>query len=222
MERGGMAGQLKGVLFDLDGTLIDSKRDIAAAANWARLHFGMHALPLETVLGYVGRGIEILNRKTLGTEDPQRLAEGLEVLKAYYRDHCVDHTSVYPGAKELLDNLKNRGLKLGLVSNKPQEFTLITLDKLELGPYFAVAMGADGSARKKPDPEPLLTVLRKMGVSPTEAVMIGDSPVDTEAARAAGMRVGLVSHGFVPREEMSASHPDWLVDSLKEFMAILA
>ncbi len=105
-----MGGQLKGVLFDLDGTLIDSKKDIAAAANSARLHFGLPALPLETVVGYVGRGIEHLNRKTLGTDDPQRLAEGLEVLKAYYRDHCVDQTFIYPGAKELLNTLKTRGL----------------------------------------------------------------------------------------------------------------
>lgn len=76
-------------------------------------------------------------------------------------------------------------------------------------------------SRKKPDPEPLLEALKRMGVSPKEAVMIGDSPVDTEAARAAGMQVGLVSHGFVPREEMFASHPDWLVESLNEFIEIL-
>jgi phosphoglycolate phosphatase len=216
-----MGGQLKGVLFDLDGTLIDSKKDIAAAANSARLHFGLPALPLETVVGYVGRGIEHLNRKTLGTDDPQRLAEGLEVLKAYYRDHCVDQTFIYPGAKELLNTLKTRGLKLGLVSNKPHEFTLITLEKLGLMSYFTAVLGADVVARKKPDPEPLLAALEKMGISPREAVMIGDSPVDTQAARAAGMRVGLVSHGFVSKEEMTSSHPDWLVDSLKEFDEIL-
>ncbi len=216
-----MGGQLKGVLFDLDGTLIDSKKDIAAAANSARLHFGLPALPLETVVGYVGRGIEHLNRKTLGTDDPQRLAEGLEVLKAYYRDHCVDQTFIYPGAKELLNTLKTRGLKLGLVSNKPHEFTLITLEKLGLMSYFTAVLGADVVARKKPDPEPLLAALEKMGISPREAVMIGDSPVDTQAARAAGMRVGLVSHGFVSKEEMTSSHPDWLVDSLKEYDEIL-
>jgi len=216
-----MGGQLKGVLFDLDGTLIDSKKDIAAAANSARLHFGLPALPLETVVGYVGRGIEHLNRKTLGTDDPQRLAEGLEVLKAYYRDHCVDQTFIYPGAKELLNTLKTRGLKLGLVSNKPHEFTLITLEKLGLMSYFTAVLGADVVARKKPDPEPLLAALEKMGISPREAVMIGDSPVDTQAARAAGIRVGLVSHGFVSKEEMTSSHPDWLVDSLEEFDEIL-
>jgi phosphoglycolate phosphatase len=213
---------LKAVLFDLDGTLIDSKKDIAAAANAARVHFGMPALPLETVTGFIGWGIEHLNRKALGTEDPARLAEGLKVLEAYYRDHCVDQTVIFPGVRELLDFLKGRGVKMGLVSNKPHEFTLITLEKLKLMPYFAVALGADATANKKPHPEPLLAALAKIGAKPSEAVMIGDSPVDAEAARAAGMLVGLVSHGFVPKEYLISSDPDWLVDSLTEFIEILA
>ncbi len=213
---------LKAVLFDLDGTLIDSKKDIAAAANAARVHFGMPALPLETVTGYIGWGIEHLNRKTLGTDDPERLSEGLKVLKGYYRDHCVDQTLLFPGARELLDFLKKRGVRMGLVSNKPHEFTLITLDRLGLSPYFGVALGADATPNKKPHPEPLLTALQRLGASPSEAVMIGDSPVDVQAARAAGMRVGVVSHGFVAKEYLNAADPDWLVDSLEEFLEILA
>jgi len=213
--------QLKAVLFDLDGTLIDSKKNIAAAANAARIHFGMLALPLEVVTGYIGWGIENLNRKTLGTDDPQKLAEGLEVLKAYYREHGVDQVVIYPGVWELLDFLKNRGMKLGLVSNKPHEFTLMTLEELKLSPYFMVALGADATINKKPHPEPLLTVLQRMGVNPSEAVMIGDSPVDVEAARAANIPIGLVSHGFVEEEHLKAAHPDWLVHSLLDFKEIL-
>jgi 2-phosphoglycolate phosphatase len=213
---------LKAVLFDLDGTLIDSKKDIAAAANAARVHFRMPALPLETVTGYIGWGIEHLNRKALATEDPARLAEGLKVLEAYYREHCVDQTVIFPGVRELLDFLKGRGIPMGLVSNKPHEFTLITLEKLGLMPYFAVALGADATPNKKPHPEPLLTALAKIGAKPSEAVMIGDSPVDAQAARAAGMLVGLVSHGFVPKEYLNSSDPDWLVDSLIDFIDILA
>src|ERR1039458_1919649 len=200
---------LKAVLFDLDGTLIDSKKDIAAAANAARVHFAMPALPLETVVGYVGWGIEHLNRQSLETEDPARLAEGLEVLKAHYRVHCVDQTVVFPGVRELLDFLKGRGVKMGLVSNKPHEFTLITLEKLGLAPYFTVALGADATPHKKPHPEPLLAALLKIGAKPSEAVMIGYSTVDVQAARAAGMRVGIVAHGFVPKEFLSAADPDW-------------
>jgi 2-phosphoglycolate phosphatase len=212
---------IKGVLFDLDGTLIDSKRDIASAANSARIHFGMPPLPLETLVGYIGWGIEHLNRQALGTDNPAQLAEGLEVLKSYYRDHCVDQTIVFPGTRELLENLKSRGLKMGLVSNKPHEFTLITLEKLGLRPFFQVALGEGPLAHKKPHPEPLLTVLRQLGVRPEDSIMIGDSTVDVEAARAAGMRVGIVSHGFVPKEYLAAAHPDWLVDSLAEFHKIL-
>jgi 2-phosphoglycolate phosphatase len=222
MQCRGVNIQLKAVLFDLDGTLIDSKKDIAAAANAARIHFGMPALPLEVVTNYIGWGIEHLNHKSLETEDPARLAEGLEVLKAHYREHCVDQTLVFPGVRELLGFLKERGVSLGLVSNKPHEFTLITLEKLDLMKFFSVAMGADATPNKKPHPEPLLTALQKMGASPQEAVMIGDSPVDIQAARAAGMLVGVVEHGFVPREKLNAADPDWLVSSLEEFVEILS
>jgi phosphoglycolate phosphatase len=213
--------QLKAVLFDLDGTLIDSKQDIAAAANSVRIHFDMPPLPLEVVTGYIGWGIENLNRKTLGLDDPQKLAEGLVILKDYYREHAVDHVVIYPGVWELLDFLKNRGIKLGMVSNKPHDLTLLTLDKLKLSPYFTVVLGADAMVNKKPHPEPLLTVLERLGVSPSEAVMIGDSPVDVEAARAANIPIGLVSHGFVDEVHLQAAQPDWLVHSLLEFKVIL-
>jgi phosphoglycolate phosphatase len=217
----GVTIPLKAVIFDLDGTLIDSKKDISAAANAARVHFGMPSLHLETVTGYIGWGIENLVRKALETEDPARLSEGLEILKAYYRDHCVDHTVVFPGVRELLGALSKRGLKLGLVSNKPHEFTLLTLQKLGLNSYFSVALGADAVPNKKPHPEPLLTALERMGVPPSQAVMIGDSPVDVQAARAAGMLVGLVSQGFVAKEHLVSAGPDWMVDSLLEFIDIL-
>jgi 2-phosphoglycolate phosphatase len=217
----GVEIRLRAVLFDLDGTLIDSKKDIAAAANAARRHFGLPPLPLEVAIGYIGWGVEHLNRKALETKDPTRLAEGLEVLKSYYREHCVDHTVIYPGAVNLLEFLKGRGMKLGLVSNKPHEFTLISLEKLGLSHYFTAILGADAVPHKKPHPEPLLAALSKMGVNPAEALMIGDSPVDVEAARAAEILVGLVDHGFVPREYLSASDPDWLVNNLEEFIEIL-
>ncbi|MGH7739015.1 MAG: HAD family hydrolase [bacterium] len=212
---------LSAVLFDLDGTLIDSKKDIAAAANAARVHFGMTPLPLETVMGFIGWGIDHLNQKTLGLEDPARLAEGLEVLKAHYRDHCVDQTTLFPGVMELLNDLKNRGIKMGLVSNKPHEFTLITLDKLGLSPYFGVALGADATEFKKPHPGPLREALKRLDAQAESSVMIGDSPVDAQAAQAVPMRVGLVSQGFVDPIYLKESHPDWLVESLFEFIAIL-
>ncbi len=212
--------KLDAVLFDLDGTLIDSKKDIAAAANAARIHFGMPALPLEVATGFIGWGIDHLNKKALETDDPQKLAEGLAVLQDYYREHCVDLTVVFPGVFELLNYLKDRGIKMGLVSNKPHEFTLITLEKLKLSPYFGVVFGADATEFKKPHPGPLREALKKLGALAENSVMIGDSPVDAQAAQAVPMRVGLVTHGFVDPVYLKEAKPQWEVSSLLEFIGL--
>lgn len=213
---------LKAVLFDLDGTLIDSRRDIAASANATRVHFGFSPLPEETIGTFVGLGIMNLLEKAVGSKDPGRLMEAHAVFKNHYREHCVDFTRSYPGAFELLDGLKNRGIKMGIVSNKPQEFTDLILKKLDLWDFFEVAFGPEATVNRKPHPEPLLTALRRMEVQPQEGVMIGDSVVDIEAARGAKMLVGVVSHGYGEKEILNAADPDWLVDSLGEFMEILS
>ena len=109
---------------------------------------------------------------------------------------------------------------MAVISNKPQEFTDLILKKLDLSDYFELAFGPEATVNKKPHPEPLLTALERMGAKPSEGVMIGDSPVDIEAARAAKMLVGVVTHGYVSKEVLNASDPDWLVDSLEELIDI--
>jgi phosphoglycolate phosphatase len=213
---------LKAVLFDLDGTLIDSKRDIAASANATRQKFGFSPLPEDVIGTFVGYGIMALLSKAIETENSARLEEAHQIFKAHYREHCVDYTVPYPGAIELLENLKTRKVQLGIVSNKPQEFTDLILEKLKLAPYFGVAFGPEATVNKKPHPEPLLTALERLAAKSSESVMIGDSPVDIEAARAAKMLVGVVTHGYVSKEVLNASDPDWIVDSLSEFTDILA
>jgi len=214
---------LEAVLFDLDGTLIDSKRDIAAAANSARVHFGFEALPLAQVVTYIGHGVDHLLQRTLGEHaTPERLEEGMEVLMAHYRDHLVVHTTVYPGGREFLDLLKGRGARMGVVSNKPHALTPLTLQKLGLSPYFTIALGADATPHKKPHPEPLLTALRALSAAPERSVMIGDSLVDAQAGRAAGMKVGLVSHGYTHKSSLQSADADWLVDSMMDFAALFA
>ena len=213
---------LQAVLFDLDGTLIDSKKDIAGAANAARAHFKMPPLPLETVVTYIGRGVDHLLRCSLGSEaGPEQLKEGLEVLMAYYKDHLVVHTTVYPGVVELLKYLKDRNVKMGVVSNKPHALTQAALPKLGLMEYFGVALGADATKHKKPHPEPLLTALKTLGANPRNSVMIGDSTIDAQAGRAAGMAGGRVAHGFTHKEELQEAGADWLVDHMMEFKDIL-
>jgi len=213
---------LKAVLFDLDGTLIDSRKDIAAAANMSRRHFGLTPLPDDTIGSYVGNGIMFLLEKSIESADPTRLKEAHQIFKDFYRDHAVDATVVFPGAFDLLGMLKKKNVKMGVVSNKPQEFTDLILKKLGLWDYFEVSFGPEATVNKKPHPEPLLTALERMGSKPSEAVMIGDSTVDIEAARAAKMLVGVLTHGYGTRDILSAADPDWMVDSLTEFMEILA
>jgi phosphoglycolate phosphatase len=213
--------QLKAVLFDLDGTLIDSKSDIAASANITRQHYGFDPLPEDVIGTFVGLGIMNLLERAIENNDPIRLKEAHHVFKGHYRDHCVDATRPYPGAFELLDFLKKRKIGMGIVSNKPQEFTDLIMEKLNLAPYFAVIFGPEATVNKKPHPEPLLVALEKLGAKSSEAVMIGDSTVDIEAARAAQMPVGVLTHGYGTRDILVAADPDWMADSLGEFIEIL-
>ncbi len=220
MKCKGVDIQLKAVLFDLDGTLIDSKRDIAQSANAARIHFGFTPLPDDTIGTFVGLGVMNLLERSIESKDPARLKEAYEIFKKHYRTHCVDFTRPYPGTFELLENLKERRVKMGVVSNKPQEFTDLILKKLDLWDFFEVSFGPEATVNKKPHPEPLLTALERMKAKPSEGVMIGDSVVDIEAARAAKMLVGVVSHGYGEREILNAADPDWLFNSLGEFLEI--
>ena len=180
-----MNSPLKAVLFDLDGTLVDSEKDIAEAANFTRHHYGLPPVPDSTIAQYVGNGVLVLLEKSLETTDHEKIQEAYQIFKQHYRVHCADFTKPFLGTFDLLDALKGKNIKMGVVSNKPQEFTDLVLKQLNLAPYFEVAFGPEATPNRKPHPEPLLTALEKLGVHPPEAVMVGDSYVDIQAAKAA-------------------------------------
>jgi 2-phosphoglycolate phosphatase len=217
-----MKSPLKAVLFDLDGTLVDSEKDIAEAANYTREHYGLDRVSDSTIAQYVGNGVLVLLEKSLGTSDQVKILEAYKVFQDYYRLHCADHTKPYPGTFELLDHLKGRNIQMGVVSNKPQEFTDSVLRQLNLAPYFGVAFGPEATTNRKPHPEPLLIAAQKLGAKPEEAIMIGDSVVDIMAAKAAQMRIGVLTHGYGTREMLEANNPDWIMDSLPELISILS
>jgi 2-phosphoglycolate phosphatase len=212
---------LKAVLFDFDGTLIDSRKDIAAAANATRRHFGLSSLTEDEVESFVGNGVQVLLEKAMETTDPGFIQESLVYYKDFYREHCLDHTQVYPGVMELLEALRNHQVKMAVVSNKSQEFTEQILEKLSLSSFFQAALGPESTVNRKPNAEPLLTALRMIGAPTTGAVMIGDSVVDIQAGKAAGLPVGVVTQGYNSREALVTAQPDWMVDSLNEFIGIL-
>jgi len=190
----------RAVVFDLDGTLIDSRQDIAAAANVARQALGLSVLPLSTVVSYVGDGAEkLIERLTPGSTIPQRVT-AMTAFKGHYAEHCCDATKPYPGIADLLAALAASGWQLGVATNKPTAFAEIILARLELTRWLPVVVGGDGA--KKPDPESVLTVLSRLGSTGALSWMVGDHHTDIQAGRAAGCRVMWCHWGIGDRQDL--------------------
>lgn len=210
------------VVFDLDGTLVDSRRDIALAANHARTRAGLEALPEDVVAGFVGDGARYLIARTLELEDGDpRIEAHLAVFLDYYEAHAVDHTTLMPGAVEVMNVLAS-SRPLALCTNKSRRTTLPVLDGLGITHYFQAIVAGGDTKRNKPSGEPLLLVAELLGVAPASLVMVGDGPQDILSARAVGaLGVGLRG-GILPVERLQAASPDVLLDDLSALPAFLA
>lgn len=185
------------VVFDLDGTLIDSRRDLADATNAVVLAYGGKRLGQEEVTAMVGEGAAVLVRRALaaaGLDIPP--GEALERFLEEYDTRLTTYTRPYAGVHELLAALRARGLALAVLTNKPQRPTTEILDRLGLAHAFSCVVGGDTAAGRKPDPAGLLQIVAGASVSPGETVLVGDSPVDLETARRAGTLVCLARYGF--------------------------
>jgi phosphoglycolate phosphatase len=193
--------ELRGVLIDLDGTLMDTAPDLAAAANRMRADFGLPPLPMERIATFVGKGAEVLVHRALtdeleGRADPDAFARGRTAFYAHYHVENGAQAAVFAGVPQALQGLRERGLHLACVTNKPREFTVPLLDKVDLAPYFDAVVAGDDVREKKPHPALLLEACKRLALRPTEVVLIGDSVNDAQAARAAGCRCLLVETGY--------------------------
>jgi phosphoglycolate phosphatase len=212
-------GGVRALIFDLDGTLIDSKLDLALSVNAARAHLSLEPLPHEKIYGYVGRGAPMLIRQALGREAGEDdVARALEFFLAYYRQHLLDNTLAYPGVREALDALDGR--PMAVLSNKPAGPSQRILEGLGLAQHFQFIYGGNSFAQKKPDPEGLLAILRDFGVAPREAMVVGDSEYDVLTARHAGAWACGVSYGL-GSHQLAHHPPDLLLDNLSELPACL-
>jgi phosphoglycolate phosphatase len=215
------------VIFDLDGTLIDSRLDLVHSVNAALRHIGRPELPEDVIASYVGDGAPILIQRALGGEavDDATVRRGLEFFLKYYREHKLDHTTVYPGIGEALAKIQNssNGMprKLAVLSNKPVVPSRAIVEALGLGRFFSQIYGGNSFATKKPDPEGARKLLGEYGVQPQHAVIIGDSHVDVETGRNAGMVTLGVTYGFAPHTLKDAP-PDVLVDHPSELAQVFA
>jgi phosphoglycolate phosphatase len=205
------------LIFDLDGTLVDSKLDIAQALNATLAKMGLAPLPLEVVAAYVGNGAPVLVRKALGPEFADAdVARALEFFLTYYHEHLLDHTYLYPGVREGLDRLRQAAsVSMGVLTNKPIRSTIAIVNGLSLGDHFFRLYGGDSFPTKKPNPEGLLALLAERGEVREQAVMVGDSYVDVRTARNAGVRACGVSWGFQP-ETFTGDPPDILIDRMDQ------
>ncbi len=202
-------------LFDLDGTLIDSRADLAAATNAMRALHGLPALPLDTVASYVGDGVRVLARRALegAAVDPDLAAREIS---AAYADHLTDRTTAYPGVDAGLRALRAAGHDLALVTNKPAPHARRLMDHFGWTPLFAAILGGGDAADLKPSPLPLQTAMQRTGHGPDTTWMVGDHHTDLEAARRAGVKSIYLESGI---GHPGAETPDLVCPDFAAFAA---
>ena len=206
-------------LFDLDGTLIDSREDIVRAVDAVMIRMALPPPSPADVIRLVGDGIEPLIERVLfkvtGVDpDPLQVSTGVKLILEEYRRHLIGTTSLYPGVRETLNAMHSA--ELGLISNKPEELCKRILAAFDLADRFCVVLGGDSLPRRKPDPAPLVNAMSRCGIAPAETVMVGDSPADIIAGKAAGAATCGVSYGFRSREELQAAGSDVIIDRFED------
>lgn len=212
------------VMFDLDGTLVDSVPDLARAIDQMLAALGRVPAGEAKVRQWVGNGADMLVRRALSdSAEPIALEDELfsaarELFFAAYAQCNGRYSALYPGTRELLDHLRAEQVPMAVVTNKPEAFTHPLLQQLGLADYFPLVIGGDSLPNRKPHPEPLLMAIGQQACEVSQALMIGDSRNDVEAARAAGCPVVGVSYGYNYGEPISASLPDRTVDSLGDLI----
>jgi phosphoglycolate phosphatase len=207
------------LIFDLDGTLIESKWDIATAVNLTLTDLRLPARPPEEIFGFVGDGIKRLLRLAVGEENQSRYEDALRVFRGHYLAHCLDRTRFYPGIDRVLTHFART--HKAVATNKSLEYTTRILDGLGAH-HFAYVVGGDNGYGLKPEPGMLLKILDALKVSRDRAVLIGDSTNDITGGHNAGIKVCAVGYGMGNREKMAACNPDWFIEKPEDLIGLFA
>ncbi len=212
------------LLFDLDGTLVDSRADLIKSINLMLVEFGREGLPDERVINFVGEGARLLVERALrstGETAPQtsEIDRALEAFGRHYREHLLDRTTIYPEVEETLTTLAH--IPKAVVTNKPYEFTIALLDGIGLHKHFDIILGGDSLPERKPSPSMLLEAVRRCAAAPRMSLMIGDTRVDVAAGKAAGMETCGYIPGFRGRTELTEAGADYLIERFSELIGLV-
>ena len=212
----------KTVLFDLDGTLLNTLTDLSNSVNYA---LSSHHLPQRTELevrSFLGNGIHNLIEKSVPENTPSELLEDVfQSFKSYYLQHGLDSTAPYPGIISLLKALQQKSVKMAIISNKV-DTAVQQLNKKFFSDYIGIAIGEKPQIRRKPAPDSVLLAIKALDANPATTLYVGDSEVDYETAHSAGIRCALVTWGFRDRLDLEALHADYYVNSPHELMAVIS
>ena len=204
------------IIYDLDGTLVDTREDIARAANHMLSQMALPELPAGEIAGYVGRGVFALISNCLKSTDPKKVEKATRIYRDHYAKHMLDHSRVYPGAVETLDYFKDRHQMV--LTNKPNPYSFDLLKALGVGDYFFDVVAGDEVYPKKPDPAAVFAMLKKFNLTPEQALFIGDSLVDIETARHAKIEVVVLTHGFSGLNELQSASPEGIAANFPELL----
>lgn len=202
------------IIFDLDGTLIDSRKDIANSVNHTLKTIGLEPLNENIITSYVGNGVRSLMEKILIPSHSHLFDKGMGIFLDYYAEHLLDNTFFFPGVIESLDYFADK--KMAVVTNKPENLSVKTLKGLDVYGYFKAVLGGDSLEKKKPSPEPILKVLSDLNIQKEAAIIVGDGLQDIAAGKGAGIKTCAVTYGFTKTEELVKAEPTLIINSLYE------
>lgn len=209
------------IIFDLDGTLIDSSEDIARAANMTLRAMGYCEQGIESIKENIGWGVKALLERLMPQEGPGRVEEARDKFLDFYGKHLVVDTCLYPNVRETLSRFKELNKTMAVVTNKPVRLAQRILDLLDLSGFFVMVVGGDSFTYRKPHPEPIEKVVFALGAALGKTVLVGDSPIDCEAGMSAGVNTIGVSYGFRGTQDLRLAGCSIIVDDFQDLMAII-
>ena len=206
------------ILYDLDGTLVDTRQDIITSVRYALEILKGPDLTDDEIKDCVGTGLHALIKQVFRTEDEKLADQGSKLYREHYKKHMLDHTKLYPGAREFLEHFKDR--KQAVITNKPNPFSSQILEALGVAHFFIAVLAGDNGLPFKPDPAAIHHLMEATGATEEEVLFVGDSSIDIQAARNAGVEVVTLSHGFANEATLREAKPDHIVRDFPELMQL--